>query len=864
MFGDTHAVSPDSLKRAEPKNRPSLAFNREVVECSGPAPEPAEPMPELVYNRDMENYDPGKIEPKWQKVWEKGKFYQAEDPPTGGSKLYLLVEFPYCSGAGLHIGHARAWLPTDALARKKRMEGYNVLFPFGWDAFGLPTENYAIKTGRNPAEITAENIIHFRDQVKALGLSFDWSREVNTSDPKYYKWTQWIFVQLFKKGLAYQDEVAVNWCPFCKTNLADEEVLPNGTHERCGNPTEKRLQKQWLLRITKYADRLIEDLKGVDYPEKVARQQVNWIGRKEGINITYKVKDSEETITCFTTAPVNFGASFIVLAPEHELARKVAAKNREVAKYLAKAAKETDEERIAKGREKTGVFTGLYVINHVTGREIPVWVADFALATVGTGAVQGCPGHDVRDFEFAKKFGLPIPRVIVGADGDESPITRVEQIVEHGMPGHFVNSEFLNGLEFDEGLQKTMDYFEKKGWGKRVTTYHLHDWVFSRQHYWGEPIPIIHCPKCGAVPVPEKDLPVELPYLEKYQPTGTGESPLAQAKEWLSVACPECGGLARRETDTMPNWAGSNWYFVRYLDPHNDHELAGKKLMDYWLPVDIYEGGYEHTTLHLLYSRFIYKFLFDIGVVPTSEPYAARRVHGILLGSDNRKMSKSISNVVDPIEVAKKYGADTLRLYEMFIGPFDQQVAWNDRSLAGCYRFLARISSLSARPLVGKTEAALAGKLARTVAKVGSDLESMKFNTAVAAMMEFVNDWEKSIGVAKDDLETFLKLLAPMAPHLAEELWSHVAKASRDKSSVHQQDWPKVKKRELEEKVTIVVSVNGKPRSTLSFSNKELEALGEKGIIGKAQADSRLEKYLPGKKILKTIYVPGRIVNFVV
>lgn len=803
-----------------------------------------------------DKYDPGKIEPKWQKIWEKEKLYEAQDFDKR-KKLYILVEFPYCSGAGLHIGHARAWLPTDTLVRKKRMECYNVLFPFGWDAFGLPTENYAIKTGRPPAEITAENIIHFKDQVKALGLSFDWSREVNTSEPHYYKWTQWIFVQLFKKGMAYQDEVMVNWCPFCKTNLADEEVLSDGTHERCGTAIEKRLQKQWLLRITKYADRLINDLSKVDYPKKVATQQINWIGRKEWIDITYPIEGTDEKITVSTTRPdTNFGATFIVLAPEHKFVTKMLGNNKEVMTYVAAAKKKKEIERIAEGRKKTGVFSGFYAINQLNGKKLPIWVADFALTTVGTGAVVGVPGHDRRDFEFAKEFGLPIKRVVVGESGDESEITDLSQVQEE--EGRMINSQFLDGLDIHEATKKIMDYLEEKGWGKRTVRYHLRDWVFSRQHYWGEPIPIIHCPKCGPVAVPEDQLPVELPYLEKYQPTGTGESPLAQATDWLKVKCPNCGSDGRRETDTMPNWAGSNWYYVRYLDPHNDKELAGKRLKDYWLPVDIYEGGFEHTTLHLLYSRFIYKFLFDLGVVLNDEPYLARRVHGILLGPDNRKMSKTFGNVVDPVDVIKKYGADTLRLYEMFIGPFDQQVVWNDRSLAGCHRFLSRIFILASKEPPKEISAGLADKLAKTINKVTQDLEEMKFNTAVAAMMEFLNQWEKAKGLSKKHLEIFLCLLAPFAPHLAEELWSRQGHLD----SIHAQPWPELTA-ENQEEVTIVIMVDGKPRGTMEFSSSEQMVIKEKELVEKAKTVTTVQRFLDGRKIAKTIFVRGRVLNFV-
>jgi leucyl-tRNA synthetase len=732
----------------------------------------------------MDTYDPSIIEPKWQQAWEKWGLDKAEDF-SKKKKFYLLVEFPYCSGAGLHIGHARPWLPVDAVARKKRMDGFNVMFPFGWDAFGLPTENYAIKTGRPPAEITAENIKHFKQQAKSLGLSFDWSREVNTSDPGYYRWTQWIFVQLFKKDMAYQDEVDVNWCPACKTNLADEEVMGNGNHERCGQPTEKRKQKQWLLRITKYADRLIDDLKKVDYPTQVATQQVNWIGKKEGASVKFG------EIEIFTTrVDTIFGATFLVLSPSHPLANKV----------------------------KT-------VVNPATKKEIPVFVDEYVLDTFGTGAIMGVPAYDERDEAFAKKKGMTIYKDFELVDPDK--------------------------IIADLGPQVA----------KKTFTLHLHDWVFSRQHYWGEPIPIIHCPKCGPVAVSEDRLPVELPFLEKYQPSGTGESPLAAATDWLVAKCPSCGAVGRRETDTMPNWAGSNWYFVRYVDPNCSTGLADRKLMDYWLPVDVYEGGFEHTTLHLLYSRFIYKFLFDIGVVPTDEPYTARRVHGILLASDNRKMSKSLGNVIDPMEIVKKFGSDTLRLYEMFIGPFDQQVSWNDRSLAGCSRFLNRVWDLAQKPSTGSTDPVLQSKLVKTINKVSKDIDQMKFNTAVATMMELINTWEKAKGMKRSDLENFLKVLAPLAPHLAEELWQKLGHTG----SVHQQSWPKVTETAAEKDyMTVVITINGKPKATLQLSTRDAKVLDQAQIVTMGQTNDKVKKFLEGKKIVKTIYVPGKILNFVV
>jgi len=815
----------------------------------------------------MPSYEPKNIESKWQEVWEKEKIYQAKDFDQK-PKFYTLIEFPYPSGAGLHVGHARSWSAMDAYSRKKRMQGYNVIFPIGWDAFGLPTENYAIKNKIHPSIATSKNIATFKKQIKKLGISFDWNREINTTDPKYYKWTQWIFLKLLENKLAFQKEVLVNWCPSCKTTLANEEVLANGAHERCGQLTEKRLQKQWLLRITKYAQRLLDDLNLVDYSSKIRIQQENWIGKKEGINITYDIDGISDKVIVFTTAPVNFGATFIVVAPEHELVKKIVdgkidvleSNVREIKQYLEISKRKTEQERLDEKRKKTGVFTGLYAINHVTNGKIPIWVTDFVIASVGTGAVQGCPGHDIRDFQFAKEFNIPIVRVIKGEDSDESQIEKEDQVIEHGQKGCFINSGFLNGLEFDDGLQKTMDYFEKKGWGRRVVSYHLRDWIFSRQHYWGEPIPIIHCEKCGVVPVPEKDLPVELPYVEKYEPSGTGESPLASIKEWVRVKCPKCGESARRETDTMPNWAGSNWYFVRYLDPNNEKELSSLKKMKYWLPIDIYQGGFEHTTLHLLYSRFIYKFLYDIGVVPTPEPYAKRRSHGIVLGPDNRKMSKSFGNVVNPDEIVLKYGADTLRLYEMFMGPFDQAVSWNEDSLQGCFRFLTRTWRLFNENIKeAKTSDNLSRKLHQTIKKVAQDFEELKFNTIVSALMEFINDWGKSY-LSKKDAESFIKILAPLAPHISEEIWTGVLK---NEFSVHKETWPEYdKKLIIEDLITIMVQVNGKVRAQVEMKNEDGQV--EAKAQDRAKKDPRIIKYLEGKEIKKTIFVPGKLVNFVI
>jgi leucyl-tRNA synthetase len=686
---------------------------------------------------------------------------------------------------------------------------------------------------------------------------------VNTTDPDYYRWTQWIFVQLFKKGLAYKEEITVNWCPSCKTNLANEEVL-DGKCERCGTETERRKQAQWLLRITAYADRLLDDLKTVNFREDIAAQQINWIGRKEGINITYKVVDSDSEITVFTTTPVNFGATFLVLAPEHLFAQEVAKTNSEVQKYIENATNKSERERISEGKVKTGVFTGKYVINHVTGEKIPVWVADFVLATIGTGAVQGCPGHDQRDWDFAKKYELPIPRVVANPEGDVKDITEEPYVVHIGDKGVMVNSDFLNGMDFSEAMKKTMDYFEVKGWGKRVVTFHLRDWIFSRQHYWGEPIPMVNCAKDGWVPVPEDQLPVELPQVEKYQPSGTGESPLAAISDWVNTTCPVCGDKAKRETDTMPNWAGSSWYFLRYCDPKNDKVLADKTKLTYWLPVDWYNGGMEHTTLHLLYSRFWHKFLYDLGVVPTIEPYAKRTSHGVVLGPDGKKMSKSKGNVINPDDVVKKYGADALRMYEMFIGPFEQTVAWSWESVEGVFRFLKRVWVLASNTHnmshITQTSNEAETRLHRLNKKIEEDLEGMKFNTAVAAMMEFLNWWgDHQEEMGREGVERFVKLLAPMAPFISEELYQRLRGKSDKFESVHSQLWPKYEAKYFEGgEVTMVVQVNGKLRGrfqTISKSQEEIQQL--------ALQIENVAKCL-GEKKFTVVFVPGKVVNFIV
>jgi leucyl-tRNA synthetase len=798
----------------------------------------------------MSEYNPQKIEPKWQKKWEELGLYEAEDFDKK-PKQYILVEFPYPSADGLHVGQMRSYAAIDAVTRKKRMEGYNVLYPIGWDAFGLPTENYAIKVGINPQEATEKNTKNFKRQLKNLGLSFDWSREINTTDPKYYKWTQWIFLKLFEKGLAYQAKIPINWCPSCKIGLANEEVVA-GKCERCGTEVERREQKQWMLKITDYADRLLEDLEKVDYSERIKTQQINWIGRSEGVTIKFKVQSSKfkvNDIEVFTTRlDTLFGVTALILAPEHELVGKITTKEhkKEVEDYIKAAKKKSELERTDLEKEKTGVFIGSSAINPANNEKIPIWIGDYVIATYGGGAVMIVPAHDKRDYQFAKKFGLEIREVISGGDISK------EAFVDYG---GLVNSGQFNGLKSEEAIEKITDWLEKKKLGRREIQYKLRDWVFSRQHYWGEPIPIIHCEKCGVIPVPEKDLPIELPYVKKYKPTETGESPLAIIKEWVNTKCPKCDGPAKRETDTMPNWAGSNWYFLRYCDPKNNKQLAAFKKLEYWMPIDLYNGGMEHTTLHLLYSRFWHKFLYDIKVVPTSEPYAKRRSHGMVLAADGRKMSKSFGNVINPDEVVEGYGADSLRLYEMFMGPYDQAINWNIEGLEGCYRFLKRVWALfgNGKKIGDKTNKEIVQKLHYTIKKVGDDLENMRFNTAVAAMMEFINAWNESV-LSKDDAKKFLKILAPFCPHIAEELWD-------SKESIFQQGWPKYDEKLIrKETFELVIQVNGKVRDKVEvdagISKKEAQKL--------ALERERVQKWLGTKKPKKIIFVKGRLVNVVV
>ena len=792
----------------------------------------------------------------------------------------------------------------DAYSRYYRQNGFNVLYPMGWDSFGLPTYNHAIKVGRDPHDVSAENVQIFKRQLIELGLGFDWEREIDTSSPEYYKWTQWIFVQMYehwfdknfprkdggkgqarpisdlpipsdvkKQGekaikeyqdgfrIAYKSKMPVAWCPKCKTGLANEEVLSDNTHERCGTLVEERELEQWMLRITAYAERLIDDLDTVDFPNGVKIAQRDWIGKSVGIINNFLVVGKDITVPCFTTTPVNYGASFIVVAPEYKGLHELVTPDNKAAvdAYVQEARSKTDFDRTG-GKDKTGVFTGSYVTNHVTGKDIPVWVADFVLATVGTGAVQGCPGHDARDFEFAKKYKLPIPRVVVGEDGDESPIEKKEQIVSKGMKGTMVNSDFLNGLPFAEAMQKTMDYFEEKGWGKRVVMYKFHDWVFSRQHYWGEPTPMVYCETCGWTPVPMKDLPVTLPKLDDYKMGEDGSSPLAKATDWIATTCPTCKGKARRETDVMPNWAGSNWYYLRYLDPHNREKLVDQSIASYWMPIDLYYGGQEHVTLHLLYSRFIYKFLYDLGSVPQSEPYHMRRNHGIILGPDNRKMSKSWGNVVNPDQVVSKFGADVVRLYMMFIGPYDSVLPWNDKSVIGVSRFMSKVVKLLDRKVEMVKEVKQEGEngelisFKKLVNRIKFDLENLKFNTIVAALMEFVNENEKKEW-SKKDITNFLIILAPFTPYISEEYWEQL----KMHGSVHQQAYPVYEKTdETIEDIEIPVMINGKVRARLTVRISDTEDK----VVGIAMTITEVQKYLPnGHK--KVVYIPGKTVNFV-
>jgi leucyl-tRNA synthetase len=799
----------------------------------------------------MVDYDPKSIELKWQVRWEKDKLYLAEDKSTK-KKFYCLDFFPYPSGDGLHVGHFKGYTATDVISRYLRMKGYNVLHPMGWDAFGLPAENYAIKTGIHPKISTRNNITKIRQQMKRAGFSYNWARELSTTDPDYYKWTQWIFLQMFKRGLAYQAEAPINWCPSCKTGLANEEVV-NNRCERCGHFVGKKKLRQWVLKITAYADRLLYDLDDLDWPEAIKTMQRNWIGRSEGAEIEFEVANSDLKIKVFTTRPDTlFGATFIVLAPEHELVEKITTreKQKEVQKYIEVALAKSDIQR-TESKDKSGVFTGAYTINPINNNKIPIWVADYVLWGYGTGAIMAVPAHDVRDWEFAKRNNLPIIEVISGGD-----VKRGAFIGE----GKLVNSGQFNGLDSRLAIQKITKYLTKYYFGKKAISYKLRDWLFSRQRYWGEPIPIVHCQKCGSQPVDEKNLPVLLPEVKSYKPTGTGESPLAVIPDFVNTKCPKCGGPGKRETNTMPQWAGSCWYYLRFADPKNGKEPIGKEKEKYWLPVDWYVGGAEHAVLHLLYARFWHKFLFDLGVVSTKEPFQKLRNVGIVLGEGGIKMSKSRGNVISPDEIIDKYGADTLRMYELFMGPFDQMIAWDPASVDGVWRFLGRVWRLSceiAKKNLQGTDSRFVPLVHRLTKKVEEDIENMRFNTAIAAMMEFVNEVVKEKEkLSSQVLKLFILLLAPFAPHLTEELWQKLG----GKYSVMTQLWPKYDPKSLvEEEIVIVVQVDGKLRDKIQVLVGESEAK----IRELALTSDRVQKHIEGKKIKNIIVVPNRLVNVV-
>ena len=801
-----------------------------------------------------EVYNHKVVEKKWQKVWDDEKAFAATNDYSK-PKYYALVEFPYPSGQGLHVGHPRPYTALDIVARKRRMQGYNVLYPIGWDAFGLPTENYAIKNKIHPKIVTENNVKHFKDQLHSLGYSFDWDREINTTDPKYYKWTQWIFLKLFKAGLAYKKEMPINWCTSCKVGLANEEVV-NGVCERCGAPVVRKVKSEWMLKITDYADKLIEGLNDVDYIERVKVSQKNWIGRSTGAEVDFQIKDTEDKLRIYTTrCDTLFGVTYMVVSPEHPYLDKYKdqIKNwEEIVAYREQASRKSDFERAELAKDKTGVaIDGLTAINPVNGKEVPIWVSDYVLMSYGTGAIMAVPAHDERDWEFAKKFHLPIIQV-VAKNGEEVDVN--EAAFTDVATGVLINSDFLNGLEVKDAKEKMIKFLEEKGIGQAKTNYKLRDWVFSRQRYWGEPIPIVHCDKCGYVPIDESELPLLLPEVESYMPTDNGESPLAAMTDWVNTTCPCCGGPAKRETDTMPQWAGSSWYFLRYTDPHNDKALASPEALKYWLPVDWYNGGMEHTTLHLLYSRFWHKFLYDQGVVPTPEPYQKRTSHGMILGENGEKMSKSRGNVVNPDDIVQEYGADTLRTYEMFIGAFDLAASWSEDGVKGCRRFLDRVWKL--QDLMTDEEGYskdLETKMHQTIKKVSNDFENLKYNTAIAAMMTLLNDFYKKGSITRGELKTLIILLNPVAPHITEEMWQIIGCEGR----VYQQTWPEFDEaKTVESSVEIAVQINGKVKGTLGIQKDD----PKDQVIAKAK--EVIADKLTGN-IVKEIYVPGRLVNIV-
>ncbi len=791
----------------------------------------------------MTGYDHRSVEKKWQKIWDDEKTFKTE-PDAKKKKFYALVEFPYPSGQGLHVGHPRPYTALDIVSRMKRMQGYNVLYPFGWDAFGLPTENYAIKTKRHPKDVTDENIRNFKKQVKSLGISFDWDREVNTTDPSYYKWTQWIFLKLFERGLAYKKESNVNFCTSCKVVLANEEVV-NGVCERCSGEVIRKVKSQWMLRITAYAQRLIDDLETVDYPERVKQQQINWIGRSSGAEISFKTSTGDSVVVYTSRPETIYGATFLVLAPEHQMVGswlKGSVKNaEEIKNYIATTAKKSDLARTDLSREKTGIrIEGVSAVNPLTGDSMPIFIADYVLPGYASGAIMAVPAHDERDKAFALKFNISI-----------KPVINEEKNV-------LINSGILDGLSIDAGKEKIISYIEEKEIGRKKINYKLRDWVFSRQRYWGEPIPIVICSKCGYVPLEESDLPLRLPDVDKYAPGPNGESPLEGIQNWVNVKCPKCGKDAKRETDTMPQWAGSSWYYLRYLDPNNDKELASRKMIDYWMPVDWYNGGMEHTTLHLLYSRFWHKFLYDIGVVNTPEPYAKRTTHGVILGENNEKMSKSRGNVVNPDDVVSEYGADTLRLYEMFVGDFEKAAPWNTNSIKGCRRFLERYWGLQDILNNNSSEESLQKEFNETVKKVTNDVLNLKFNTAIASLMTLINLIYEKGYITSEELKLFSVLLNPFAPHVTEEVWERNRLGN---GMICEENWPEYKLLDSsEDKVTMVVQINGKVRDNFVCAIN----LPESEVLSVALNLPKVRKFLDGKELLRHIYVKNKIINLVI
>ncbi|OXZ38370.1 leucine--tRNA ligase [Finegoldia magna] len=801
----------------------------------------------------MDKYNPNSIEKKWQKYWEENKTFKTSDDKSK-KRFYALVEFPYPSGQGLHVGHPRPYTALDIVSRKRRMQGYNVLYPMGWDAFGLPTENFAIKNKIRPEVVTENNIKNFKRQMQSIGFSFDWDREINTTDPDYYKWTQWIFIQMFKKGLAYKKEMPINWCPSCKTGLANEEVI-NGHCERCGGQVVRKVKNQWMLKITEYADRLIDDLKDVDYLDRIKSQQINWIGRSYGAEINFAVKEVDEKITVFTTrADTIFGATYMVISVDHPLIEKYSDRIKnidEIRSYRSEVAKKSELERTDLSKEKTGYkIDGLTAINPLTNKEIPVYVSDYVLMTYGTGAIMAVPAHDDRDYEFAKKFNIEMIPVIEGSDIENCAFTETNE-------GNLINSGFLNGLTVDEAKEKMYEYIEEKEIGHKKTNYKLRDWVFSRQRYWGEPIPLVYCEHCGWVPLDEKDLPLVLPKVDNYEPTDNGESPLSKIDDFVHTKCPKCGRDAVRETDTMPQWAGSSWYYLRYTDPHNDEAIASKENLDYYTPVDWYNGGMEHTTLHLLYSRFWHKFLYDIGVVPTKEPYMKRTSHGMILGDNNEKMSKSRGNVVNPDDIVRDFGADTLRCYEMFIGDFEKSAPWSENGVKGCRKFLDKVWRTQELVDGDSNFEKMETLIHQTIKKVSEDYENLKFNTAIAQLMTLLNEFNNLDKISKEQYKIFLILLNPVCPHITEEIWQRMGY----EGYVHESSWPEYdESKTILDVIELPIQVNGKLRATVEI-NREAS---EDEVYEKAVKDDVVAKYLEGKNVVKKIYVKGRIFNIIV